>query len=98
MKASSAQRQLNIRSDEAHALAVELARRLNKTTTAVVIDALRNYANRKAELGEPLPETVVAANEARIEAAIDKLWGGKPIPPGLSSDHDWLYDENGLPK
>ena len=46
----TAKKQLNIRSDEAYALATTLARRKNLPTQEVVVRALRAYAKADTEL------------------------------------------------
>lgn len=90
-----AQRQLNIRSDEAYSRASSLARRLGRTTTDVVVEALRRYddevAPRNGRVRTPEQQRrydlLMRLSE---ETARHKL-------PGATSDHDDLYDENGLP-
>ncbi len=88
-------RQLNIRSDEAWETARGLAEKLGKTTTDVVVEALREYqAKRRIPSTKVTPEeadenfrsimrSVHDANLARI--------------PGLTSDMSDLYDDDGLP-
>ena len=98
MSASKQQKQLNIRSDEAFELARELSKKLNRTTGAVVLDALRAYGTKQAGKAGELPEAMVAANRKRLKGTLKKLWGPAGPPRGMSSNHDGLYDENGLPK
>ena len=89
------QRQLNIRSDEAAALAAALARRLGKTTTEVVVEALRSL-----ELSvEPRDVDGLTADQRREhESFLDFVRSLRPhIVPGSTSEHGELYDENGLP-
>ncbi|WP_342359779.1 type II toxin-antitoxin system VapB family antitoxin [Terrarubrum flagellatum] len=98
MKASSRQKQLNIRSDEAYETARALSHRLKLPTQEVVLRALRKLATETGvETGE-LPPELTTENLARLRDARREAWGGKRPPVGLTSEHDWLYDENGLPK
>ena len=90
------QRQLNIRSDEAVERAASLARRLGRTATDIVVEALRSYEAKV----EPLDELGMTAEQRKrydvIKAASREI--SKYKADGATSDHDWLYDENGLPK
>lgn len=88
-------RQLNIRSDEAHRLATDLARRLNTTTTRVVEKAL-------LELERIMPpgESTELTSEQRADhesfmAFVQEFQKYKR--PGATSDHRDMYDEFGLP-
>lgn len=90
------QRQLNIRSDEAAERAGALARHLGKSTTEVVVEALRAYEASVAprdELG--LTPDARRRYEAILEAARQAR---KHIIPGAVFDDSWMYDEDGLPK
>lgn len=89
-------RQLNIRSDEAAGRAASLATRLGKTTTQVVEEALRVYETSVS----PLDEMGFTPEQRRKYDALTELSreARKHLIPGSPSDHDWLYDENGLPK
>ena len=85
--------QLNIRSDEAYALAHDLARRLDTTATEVVERALREYAAKhRARTLTPDQRAFVEDVMALAErsAAVKR--------PGATSDHSDLYDEKGLPR
>lgn len=83
---------LNIKSNEAHELATELARLTGKSLTAVVIDAMRQYR-------EQLKRKQVAANRIKELMAIGERTAMHLDQPGKSTDHgDLLYDEMGLPK
>lgn len=89
------QRQLNIRSDEAVARAAALAERLGKTTTDVIVEALRVYEDQVEPRGaDGLTAQQRRAYDSILAAARE---AAKHKPPGLTSNHDWLYDENGLP-
>ena len=88
-------RQLNIRSDEAWETARLLAERLGKTTTQVVVDALRAYRDASC-----IPSTKVTPEEARANRATLMQMikeANRNRPPGLTSDHSDLYDDDGLP-
>lgn len=98
MKASSQQKQLNIRSDEAYETAHRLSQALKLPAHEVVLRALRRMASETESIAGDLPVDVAAANRERLREARRAAWGGKTPPRGLTSDHDWLYDENGLPK
>lgn len=82
---------LNIKSDKAHHLAAELARRTGKTMTAAVIEALEtkieqiNHEQRKSVRFEEL-------------MAIGKRCADRLQQQVRAVDHgDILYDEHGLP-
>lgn len=89
------QRQLNIRSDEAYERASSLARRLGRTTTDVVVEALRRYGSEV----EPRNDQGLTAEQQRkferIQALADEAARHKVL--GATSDHSDMYDENGLP-
>ena len=90
------QRQLNIRSDEAAERASALARRLGKTTTEVVVEALRSYDAS----AQPVDELGMTPEKRRryesIMAAVKRARAH--IKPEADWDDSWMYDENGLPK
>jgi hypothetical protein len=86
-------RQLNIRSDEAYAIASDVARRTGRTRADVVLAALLSY--QEARTGRKMTRKQRAfVGEllalARRSAAVAK--------PGMTSDHSHLYDESGLPR
>ena len=89
------QRQLNIRSDEAAGRAATLAKRLGKTTTEVVEEALRAYEDSVV----PRDERGLTPEQRRRFDALEKLSRetAKHLLPDAPDDHNWLYDENGLP-
>lgn len=90
------QRQLNIRSNEAYERASSLAQRLGRTTTDVVVEALRRYGSEV----EPRNERGLTPEQQRrfdyLMALSDDVSRHKI--PGATSDHDDLYDDYGLPK
>jgi hypothetical protein len=90
-----AQRQLNIRSDEAHERATRLARRTGRTATEVVVDALRSY--EQASGGE---RHGLSPDQQREHEEFMALVRGlqKHVLPGATSNHDDLYDDHGLPR
>jgi hypothetical protein len=95
MKASSQQKQLNIRSDEAYETATRLARRLGASTTEVVLRALQRLEGETAAS----PQGLGAVEKAFID---DILLRAKKVaartPPGPGSDHRDFYDDDGLPR
>ncbi len=90
------QRQLNIRSDEAAGRASTLAKRLGKTTTEVVEEALRQYEDSVV----PRDERGLTPEQRKRFDAIMELTAKFSLhtPPDMSSDDSWMYDEYGLPK
>ena len=91
-----AQRQLNIRSDEAYSRASSLAQRLGRTTTDIVVEALRRYEAdvEPRNMHGRTPEQQRRFD--RIKALAEEASRYKL--PGATSDHSDMYDENGLPK
>ena len=86
-------RQLNIRSDEAYALASAMARRTGRTRADVVLAALLSY--REAKTGRKMTR--------KQRAFVDELMAlarrcAAVADPSVTSDHSHLYDENGLPR
>jgi antitoxin VapB len=82
---------LNIKNEEAHRLAAELARLTGESMTAAVTEALRERLVRvKCEQGASLAERLMA---------IGKDCSARLKEPFRSSDHGkLLYDERGLPR
>lgn len=80
--------QMNIKSDEAHALATEIAGHTGQSLTQVVLEALR--ARQREVSKERKVEEIMAF--CRGTAAMMS-----PELLALDMD-DYLYDENGLPK
>ena len=90
-------KQLNIRSDQAYATAARLSRRLNKTTTEVVVAALARYDR------ETFAVPVLADMNADQKALADELLalakaGREEGVRTLTSDHSNLYDHAGVPR
>ncbi len=85
---------MNIKNPEAHALAIELARRLDTSLTDAVTTALR----------EKLATTAAATDGARQMLKAQLLEIGRTCANRLSSDVTMidhsalLYDDLGLPK
>jgi antitoxin VapB len=82
---------LNIKSEEAHRLARELARLTSESMTTAVTEALRERLDRlrRAE----------AAGLADRLMAIGRDCAARLKEPYRSADHgDLLYDERGLPR
>jgi antitoxin VapB len=83
--------QLNIKSDHAYTVANKLSEMTGQSLTTVVTMALDQLLER---------EERARGREARIRK-LRKLTAeirerlGDPLP---SSDHSWLYDDNGLPR
>ena len=90
---ASTRRQLNIRSDEAYATAHDLAEQFGTTTTEVVVRALRELQSKRR-----VPSRFVSPEEAEanLSALMKSVRARGSVT--LSSNHDDLYDEFGLPK
>lgn len=90
-------KQLNIRSDAAYDTATMLARRLDTTTTDVVVRALDDLSRKtfKAPTYEDLTPEQKADVDRLLEMAADVR---RNLAPGVTSDHGDLYGENGLPR
>ena len=83
---------LNIKSEEAHALAAELANVTGRSMTAVVIDALRSQLDQLRQ-GQ---DTETRAQELM---EIGRRCAAHLFQPAAAIQHgDLLYDESGLPK
>ena len=83
---------LNIKNEEAHKMAAELAEIRGVSMTAAVVEALRKeLASRPAKSGRRCQGR---GNDLRGLKRINK---GRRRDDGSTSDHSWLYDENGLP-
>jgi antitoxin VapB len=83
--------QLNIKSEDAYRLALELAELTGESLTAAVTAALRERLERARMARDR------AGRMARVRAITAELRRNmrQPLP---GSDHGWLYDANGLPR
>ena len=88
-------KQLNIRSDEAYALAQALARQENKSVTRVVTESLRARAAGSATLRDIFAPAAVMAREKALTALIERQ--RLSLPDAMTVDHSDLYDKDGLP-
>ncbi|GGK32043.1 hypothetical protein [Salinarimonas ramus] len=94
--------ELNV-SDRTYALAQDVARTTNRTVDEVVAEGLRRLcdaehgtrANPRPPVRTPSPEEI-AERRAAIRAMQEEI--ARMKPPGVTSDHSDMYDENGLPK
>lgn len=83
--------QLNIKSDDAYQLASKLAELTGESLTAAVTEALRERLSRETRVRERDDRMArVRAITADIRSHLRH-----PLP---SSNHDWLYDDKGLPR
>jgi hypothetical protein len=89
-------RQLNIRSDEAFETARTLAKHLGRTTTEIVVDALRAYRSKMLVPSRRITKEQAEENYRVITAAAKEFAAGKF--PNATSDHSDMYDEHGLPR
>ncbi len=84
--------QLNIKDDALIAEAKELAALLGTSATGAVREAVQERLAREK-----------AARDARKQRMFEEIMAiaersSKLFPPGSTSDHSDLYDENGLPR
>jgi antitoxin VapB len=79
---------LSIKNSKVEQLAKELATETGKSMTSAIQGALEEKLQRLRR------ERDVAEKIRRIDAILDSL---PPVPPGVTSDHSDLYDEDGLP-
>ncbi|MGO4834685.1 type II toxin-antitoxin system VapB family antitoxin [Rhizobiaceae sp. 2RAB30] len=80
---------LNIKNDEVHRLAREVAQHTGESLTSAVLTSLQE---RLARLKK---ESDFDLRKARIKEILRR---SGPTAPGVTSDHSDLYDEFGLPK
>jgi antitoxin VapB len=80
---------LNIKNERVHELARILSQATGKSMTVVIEEALEK-ALIQLEQEREMPGKI-----AWLEARLKELG---PPPPGLTSDHSDLYDEDGLPE
>jgi len=83
--------QLNIKSEDAYRLASELAQLTGESLTAAVTTALRERLEREQAARDR------DGRMARVRAITADIRRNlrHPLP---TSDHSWLYDEDGLPR
>jgi antitoxin VapB len=84
--------QLNIKDDALIAEAKELAALLGTSATGAVREAVHERLLREKAEHDERKRRKFEAIMAIAERA------SKLVPPGVTSDHRDLYDENGLPK
>ena len=81
--------QLNIKSDDAYRLASELAELTGENLTIAVTEALRERLERQRKARD------IEAKVDRMMTAAREIRAHMREP--VSSDHSFLYDDNGLP-
>lgn len=79
---------LNIKNENVHRLAKRLAQETGQSMTTVIEQALEEKLIRLSRHQER------TARLRRIIEILDRL---PPVPPGVTSDHSDLYDDDGLP-
>ena len=79
---------MNIKSEEAHDLARQIASHTGESLTSAVVIALRERLERIER------ERNIQDKIRRIDEILARL---PPVPPEVTSDHSDLYDEHGLP-
>jgi antitoxin VapB len=89
-------RQLNIRSDEAFDTATRLSAHLGKSTTQVVVDALRDYSNRTHAPSVRTTPEQAASDWLILRQFIEEA--NRARAKDWTSDHSEFYDDNGLPR
>lgn len=82
--------QLNIKSEDAYRLASELAELTGENLTTAVTEALRERLERERKARD------VEDRVARVMAIARDIRAR--LPASVTSDHSWLYDEDGMPK
>jgi antitoxin VapB len=82
--------QLNIKSEDAYKLASRLSELTGESLTTVVTRALRAELQRE----ERTRDREERLRRLRETTADIRRHLRQPLP---GSDHDWLYDDNGLP-
>ena len=83
--------QLNIKSEDAYRLASRLSEITGESLTTVVTKALRSELEHEQRLRDK------AALEEKLWSIAGEIKAN--MPDDVSSDHDWLYDqESGLPR
>jgi hypothetical protein len=91
---------LNIKDEEIHGMARELAELQHTSLTEAVRSALTHELERRKAMLEAEQraryEAIMAISE-RFSALPDMPDAPPVTPERPASDHSWLYDENGLP-
>ncbi|HMQ57159.1 MAG TPA: type II toxin-antitoxin system VapB family antitoxin [Rhizobiaceae bacterium] len=80
----------NIKNEEVHRLARRLATRKGVSLTRAVQIALENELRRDDNDADP-------EFDRKFAAFMHFIDNRPPPPPGLTSDHSDMYDEDGLP-
>lgn len=80
---------LNIKNEEVHRLAREVAAKTGETMTHAIQTALEERLARITALRQE----EIEARRKKVREILDSI----PHYPGASSNHDDFYDENGLP-
>jgi hypothetical protein len=89
------QPELRVPSDEARDIAEALSHRLGKSTTDVVVEALRRLEHETAPHACAEPTTAQRTEHEQFMTLVRSL---QPyVVPGSTSDHRDMYDDTGLP-
>lgn len=83
--------QLNIKDEDF----IERVRRLAERRQTTMVDVLRQAVEREEREEEEARAARVAAKLAAMREISDRA--ARMFPPGTTSDHSDLYDEDGLP-
>ena len=89
--------QLKIDSDETYELAAELASLRGESIEAVVNRALRETLERDKTRNDAMHRKSAEDKLGRLKAILADIHRELPDPLPYK-DHDWLYDDLGLPK
>jgi antitoxin VapB len=79
---------MNIKSEEAHRLAKDIANHTGESLTSAVVVSLKERLERLQR------QATFEERKARIDEIIRR---SGPTAPGITSDHSDLYDDDGLP-
>ncbi len=98
----SVEKQLSIRSSEAADLAAAIADRFGRSQKDVVLEALRRLDKEAGALGAAAGSSAHRLSWERYTTSLERLRAEvreieAKTGEKITSDHDWLYDENGLP-
>ena len=83
--------QLNIKNDEAYQMAARLAALTGESMTTAVTEALRERLERQSRQHDRDERL----RRVRAITADIRRHMREPLP---TSDHDWMYDDHGLPR